>query len=218
MIGPRPGDKTKKYTVTQASFKRPLYLLRSVTRPDLQYSIGLYCINIYTIFIIFDSTATCQSWQVVNYNIQVDTVFTLQPEEPWERFTILTEHCTAPETRHGANSGTLGEIYNITIHQRRRILAVELSLAQSSNKASSSIPPTSNSNNHQQTDSNEEVLVSILFWDIFRPCLSEGLRSWAGRIQTSPKLQLLPTEAVSCSSPRSLLPRAPHCKILGIYM
>ena len=43
MIGPQPGDKTKKYTVTQASFKRPLYLLRSVTRPDLQYSIGLYC-------------------------------------------------------------------------------------------------------------------------------------------------------------------------------
>ena len=38
---------------------------------------------------------------------------------------------------------------------------MELSLAQSSNKASSSIPPTSNSNNHQQTDSNEEVLISI---------------------------------------------------------
>ena len=41
--------------------------------PDLQYSIGLYC---NTLFTIFDSTATCRikSWQDVNYDFQVDTV------------------------------------------------------------------------------------------------------------------------------------------------
>ena len=32
------------------------------------------------------------------YNIQVYTVFTLHSEEPGDRFTILTVHCTAPKT------------------------------------------------------------------------------------------------------------------------
>ena len=55
--------------------------------PDLQYSIGLYC---NTIFTIFDSTATCRikSWQEVNYDIQVDTVFTLHPQEPGENIRL----------------------------------------------------------------------------------------------------------------------------------
>ena len=66
--------------------------------PDLQYSIGLYCNKMNTLLTIFDSTATCRikSWQDVNYNIQVDTVFTLNPQEPGQKFTILT---TPHETR-----------------------------------------------------------------------------------------------------------------------
>ena len=82
MIGPQPGDKTKKYTVTQASFKRPLYLLRSVTRPDLQYSIGLYCNKVLRYLQYCQRICNLESkknWQDVNYDIQVDTVFMLTP-------------------------------------------------------------------------------------------------------------------------------------------
>ena len=64
---------------------------------ETPYSTGLYC---NTLFTIFDSTATCRikSWQDVNYDIQVDTVFMLHPQKPGEKFTILTIHCTARET------------------------------------------------------------------------------------------------------------------------
>ena len=61
------------------------------------YNIRLVCTVIrYIQYLqLLDSTATCRikSRQEVNYNIQVDTVFTLHTKEPGEKFTVLT----APE-------------------------------------------------------------------------------------------------------------------------
>ena len=120
MIGPQPGDKTKKYTVTQASFKRPLYLLRSVTRPDLQYSIGLYCNKVLRYLQYCQRICNLES---KNWRPHIQEVRCHIPSNPYLQENTYGMVVHDRRLRGRTTSGTLRQPLPMLVKKPERLLA-----------------------------------------------------------------------------------------------